>query len=197
MREVELKGVIDDLARRKALVERGGGTLVFEGRLEDRRYDTPERALAQRDEVLRVRVYRDGSGTRAELDWKGPTGYEAGYKVREELSVATADGDELGAVLERIGYVVTRAIDRRVSQYSLAGATVRFEEYPRMDILAEVEGAPEAIERAIRVLGLPRDAFTSERLPEFVARFEARTGERAALCDGELAGTVFYDVRDA
>ena len=28
---------------------------------------------------------------------------------------------------------------------------------------------------------MPRDAFTAERLLAFVARFEARTGERAAL----------------
>jgi adenylate cyclase class IV len=197
MREVEVKGVIDDLARRRAMVEAAGARLVFAGRLEDRRYDTPERALAQRDQVLRVRVYRDDSAARAEIDWKGPTCYEDGYKVREELTVATAGGDDPGAVLERIGFVVTRAIDRYVTQYELAGAVLRFEEYPRMDVLLEVEGAPEAIERAIGVLGMPRETFTSERLPDFVARFESRTGARAALCDGELAGTVHYDIRDA
>jgi adenylate cyclase class IV len=197
MREVEVKGVIDDLARRRAMIELAGARLVFAGRLEDRRYDTPERELAQRDQVLRVRVYRDGSGSRTELDWKGPTGYEDGYKVREELTVSSAGGDDPGDVLERIGYVVTRAIDRKVTQYELDGAVIRFEEYPRMDILAEVEGAPDAIEGAIRALGMPRETFTSERLPDFVARFESRTGKRAALCDGELAGTVHYDVRDA
>ena len=197
MREVEVKGVVDDLVRRRRMVERAGGKLVFAGRLEDRRYDTPERTLAQRDEVLRVRIYRDGAGARAEVDWKGATGYEDGYKVREELTVCTVGGDAPGELLERIGYVVTRAIDRSVAQYELGGATIRFEEYPCMDILAEVEGPPEAIERAIEALGMPRGGFTSERLPDFVARFEARTGQRAALCDEELAGTVRYDVRDA
>jgi hypothetical protein len=57
-----------------------------------------------------------------------------------------------------------------------------------MDVLVEVEGEPEAIERAIEGLGMARGEFTSERLPTFVERFERRTGVRAAICDRELAG---------
>ncbi|HJU64313.1 MAG TPA: hypothetical protein VJ596_01490, partial [Gemmatimonadaceae bacterium] len=61
----------------------------------------------------------------------------------------------------------------------------------------EVEGIPDAIENAVGALGMPRQAFTSERLPAFVERFERRTGERAALCDGELSGSVTYSHDDA
>ena len=88
-------------------------------------------------------------------------------------------------------------IDRDVSQYTLDDATVRFERYPRMDVLVEVEGAPAAIERAIERLELPRSEFSAARLPEFVARYEARTGARAALCDRELAGDFTFQVRNA
>jgi hypothetical protein len=66
-----------------------------------------------------------------------------------------------------------------------------------MDDLVEVEGAPEGIERAIAVLGIARDAFTAERLPQFVRRYEARTGATAALCDSELTGGTRYDLEDA
>ena len=66
-----------------------------------------------------------------------------------------------------------------------------------MDTLVEVEGTPDSIEAAARITGLPRASFTSERLPEFVARYEARTGERAALCDRELAGDYCFSVGDA
>ena len=196
MLEVELKSVLDDSDRRRAMVEAAGGTLVFAGRLEDRRYDTPDEALAARDHVLRVRTYRSGDGARAELDWKGPTRREGGYKLREELDAHVLDPDALVAILDRLGYVVTIAIDREIVQFDLDGAMIRFEHYPCMDDLVEVEGSPERIEGAIAVLGLPRAGFTAERLPEFVQRFEARTRSRAALSEAELAGDRRYDVRN-
>ena len=196
MREVELKGLVPDRSATRAALRAGGAQLVYQGRLEDKRYDSPERALALRDHVLRLRVYRSSS-VRAMLDWKGPTTYVDGYKVREEHSVSLGDPDDLALMLDRLGYVITREIDREIEQYTVVGATVRLEQYPRMDVLAEVEGEPEAIERAIALLGLPRAAFTTERLPDFVRHFEDRTGQRAAICDRELMGDYRYSATDA
>jgi predicted adenylyl cyclase CyaB len=197
MLEVELKSVVDDVPRRRAMVERSGGRLAWAGRLLDRRYDTTARTLAGRDHVLRLRVYHDAGSARAELDWKGPTAHENGYKVREELGVHVAEPDVLADMLERLGYEVTVEIEREIAQYELHGATVRFERYPRLDDLVEVEGTPDQIERAIAAIGLPREGFTSERLPDFVRRFEERTGERAALCEAELRGETRYDPANA
>jgi predicted adenylyl cyclase CyaB len=187
--EVELKSVVDDLDRRRRRVEAAGGALRFAGRLEDRRYDTPDRGLRRRDEVLRVRVRRvPGYGSvRTTVDWKGPTARAGGYKVREELGVGVDDPETLAALLAKLGYDVTEAIDREVWEYEVEGATIRFERYPRMDVLVEVEGVPATIERAVAATGLPRDGFTAERLSDFVRRFEARTGSRAALSDTPLA----------
>ena len=196
-REVELKAVVDDLAHSRGCLERAGARLSFAGRLEDRRWDTPDRALARRDHVLRVRRYLADTGERAELGFKGPTTYVDGFKVREELGAPTGDAAALSQILDVLGYVVTRAIDRRIEQYDLAGAVIRFEEYPRMDLLVEVEGEPEAIERAIAATGIARERFSTDRLPEFVTRYEARTGQRAALCDDELSGRVLYLAEDA
>ena len=198
MRELEVKAVLDDWALRRRQLEAQGAELVFAGRLEDRRYDTPRRALAKRDHVLRVRVYRAEEGAaRCSLDWKGKTTYEDGYKVREELSAATEQPDAVVAILDRLGYVVIHAVDREIAQFDVAGAAVRFERYPRMDDLVEVEGSPAAIEHAIAALGMPRDAFTGERLRDFVLRFQARTGERASLSDGDLPRAPAYRLEDA
>jgi predicted adenylyl cyclase CyaB len=196
MREVELKAIVAEPDAAIARVRAAGATLAYVGRLEDRRYDTPDFALRLRDQLLRLRIYRSGE-VRALLDWKGPTAYETGYKVREELSTGIGDPDALATLLERLGYVVTREIDRWIEQYLLEGATVRFERYPRLDVLVEVEGEPAAIERAIAVLGLPREAFTTMRLPDFVRIFEDRTGERAAICDRELTGDYRFSSIDA
>lgn len=189
VREVELKGVVDDLPARRARVEAAGARLVLEGRLEDRRYDTPDRQLTREDVVLRLRAYRGTDGTAwATLDWKGPTHLESGYKVRDELSTGCADAAVLGRVLGLLGYIVTREVDRDIVQYELAGATVRFESYPRMDCLVEVEGTPAAIEAAIEALGLPRAGFTTERLQSFALRFWQRTGRSPATSEAELSG---------
>jgi len=186
MREVELKAVVDDLALRRARVEAAGATLVFVGRLEDRRYDTADRRLVRDDLVLRLRTYRDVRGVRSHLDWKGPTERVNGFKVRDELSTSVGDGDMLATMLTHLGYEIVREIDRQITQYEWRGTTIRFEEYPRMDILVEVEGTPEGIEAAIEMVGLARGVFTAGRLPDFVAAYERRTGVLAALSDREV-----------
>jgi predicted adenylyl cyclase CyaB len=186
-REVELKSVVHDEEDCRRRVEEAGARIVFKGRLEDRRYDTTDRRLTGSDEVLRLRTYAGDADARATLEWKGPTRVEYGYKVRDEIVANTTDPAALAGILERLGYTVIGEIDRDVVQYAFERATVRFERYPRMDALVEVEGLPDDIERAILALGMPRDAFSAERLPAFVARFEARTGERAALNRRQVA----------
>jgi predicted adenylyl cyclase CyaB len=197
MHEVELKSVVDDFDGRQARVRAAGARRVFAGRLEDRRYDTPEHALNERDHVLRLRRQWGSGRSGAWLDWKGPTQYETGYKVREEISMPVPDPEVVALLLERLGYVVTREIDRDVVIYSLHGATVRFERYPKMDDLVEVEGSPDAIERAIAGLGIDRDSFTADRLFAFARRFEERTQTRAALCERELSGDYRYEMAEA
>ncbi|HUR00734.1 MAG TPA: class IV adenylate cyclase [Gemmatimonadaceae bacterium] len=188
MREIELKAVVDDVAKRRKLVEGGGAKLTFDGKLRDQRYDSEARELAGKDEVLRVRSYQTKKGTETFLDWKGPTEIRDVYKVREEISTRVEDRGALAAILDRLGYTLTREIDRDIAQYKLGGCTIRFETYPRMDTLVEVEGEPEQIETAIESLGMARGSFTSERLAQFVERFEQRTGVRGAISDRELAG---------
>ena len=186
MIEIELKAVVDDVARCRAAVERAGGTLEMDGRLEDRRYDLPDGSIGARDHVLRVRVFRDSTSEHASLEWKGPVEMRDGYKLREEIGTSVTDARALIAIVERLGFIVSREIDRDIAQYSLHGATVRFERYPRMDDLVEVEGDVDAIERAVAALGLPRDAFNADNLPAFVERYERRTGRNAAICDADL-----------
>ena len=193
MREVELKSVVADPDRAVAALRAAGAVPSLDGRLSDARYDTPDRALLARDYVLRLRVFTGGAGAQASLDWKGPTTIVDGYKVREELSTGIGDADALARILDGLGYLVIREVDRVISQFEFRGAAVRVERYPRMDALIEIEGEPAAIEAAIAGAGLPRAGFTPERLQDFVLRFEARTGRRAALCDRELAGDYRYD----
>ena len=192
MLEVELKAVVTDLVATRKRLEKAGARLTYEGRLVDRRYDIESRDLADRDEVLRVRRYESGGSAKTYLDWKGRTETQGAYKIREEISTLVDDFAATEQILDKVGFMVTMEIDREIAQYQLDGATIRFETYPRMDVLVEVEGTPDAIEQAIEALGMARGEFTSERLATFVSRFEKRTGVRAAICDRELTGDSQY-----
>jgi predicted adenylyl cyclase CyaB len=192
MREVELKSVVPDPEHLVDALRAAGAVSILEGRLSDTRYDTGDRALLARDHVLRLRVFSGAAGSHASLDWKGATSLADGYKVREEISSAIGDADALARMLDGLGYVVIREVQRTISQFEFLGAVVRVERYPRMDALVEIEGDPVAIESAIAGSGLPRGGFTAERLSDFVTRFESRTAQRAALSDRELAGDYRY-----
>jgi len=180
--ELELKARVDDPAALERAIVDAGGELMFRGEMIDRRYDRKGR-LARRDEVLRLRVFRPDSGAApfGVLGWKGPVSVRDGYKHRAEHEAQVAQPEAARFIFERLGYEVVLRIDRKIAEYRLAGATVRIEWYPAMDVLVEIEGEPEAIERAVRATGLARDRFLPEALAHFVRAYEERTGRTARL----------------
>src|SRR5258708_31526682 len=117
--------------------------------------------LAEGDEVVRLRVYEpaDGRGAWGVLGGKGPVSARNGYKHRAETETRVADARAALAILERLGYEVILAIDRRIETWRLGGAVCRLEWYPAMGVLLEVEGEPAAIEKAAAATGLPRHQF--------------------------------------
>ena len=178
--ELELKAVVADPAALRARLSSAGRAARMRGRMLDRRYDRGGE-LAARDEVLRVRTFLfAGGGSETVLGWKGPVRRSPqGYKQREEHELGVSAAPH--PILRALGYDVVHAVDREVEVYDVAGATVRVECYPDMDTLLEIEGTPDAIESAIGITGIDRDAFTADSLAEFVRRFEARTGRPAVL----------------
>lgn len=196
MIELELKSVLANLDEVRKKLDDMGATLAFHGTLEDRRYDTPDRKLRHHDQVLRLRVATNSEGAHARVEFKGPTAVQSGYKRREEIGSDIGDAAAAATMLRCLGYEVTMSIDRVIWQYQLHGATVRLERYPRMDDLVEVEGCIADIEKAIAALGMPREGFTSERLRDFVWRYETRTRQRAAVSQAALESGVGTDWLD-
>lgn len=179
--EIEVKARVPDVKAFESALLRSGATVEFAGEMTDHRFDRKQR-LAARDEMLRLRIYRPESGpARGELCWKGPVEAEGDYRHRPEVEFAVGDPWNALELLGRLGFAETERIERLVTVYRLGDATLRLERYPEMDILVEVEGEPEGIERAIGATGLPREAFLPESLPYFVSRYEERTGRPARL----------------
>ena len=112
-----------------------------------------------------------------------------GYKVRRELEYQVVPlGTNPRELLETLGYRETQRIDRFVEYYDVESAAIRIEWYPRMDVLIEVEGNPVAIERALRVTGVPRERWRPDPLPVFAAEYQDRTGVPAVLSLAGLGG---------
>jgi adenylate cyclase class IV len=154
----------------------------------DVRYDRSGE-LASRDEVLRLRLFRDPAGERAVLAWKGPASISSeGLKIRRELEYEIRSASAPPAAFpEALGYLPVFTIERYVEYYRLGTADARLEWYPRMDTLIEIEGDVEGIEAGIQATGIPRAAFTPEPLSVFAVRFALRTGTAAAMTLAELA----------
>lgn len=195
--EHELKARLEEdsdaFARR---LREAGWRRTFRGEMRDRRYDSPERRLEAEDRVLRLRRWRgdaarapseiDSALPRAVLGWKGPAATSGGFKVREERETEVADADAMAGILARLGFPeVTMTIDRWVEIWDKGTVTVRIERYPRMDVLVEAEGPPEAVEAILPELGLPREAWSSAPLSTFISEFERRTGRTARLAEEE------------
>jgi adenylate cyclase class IV len=184
--ELELKAVVPDPDLVRARVLAAGATPGFRGYLYDRRLDRAGTLTAE-DQVLRVRAYK-GAGGHTVLGWKGRTERTAdGYKSRPELEVKVEGSPSpLLSLFKLLGYEVVHTIDRVVETYTVAGATLRLEWYPRMDVLIEVEGTPACIEEAITIIGLPRAEFTAESLTAFTGRYRDRTGRASAVSLSEI-----------
>lgn len=184
--------MVEDPSALRRRLESAGAAPGFRGLMVDRRYDRDGGLLAL-DHVLRLReLAGPGEEPQYLVSWKGPTGVTAeGYKSRTELEyqlrALRAPPAEL---FEKLGYQEVQRIERYVEYYRLAGADVRLEWYPRMDVLVELEGEPEAIEAALRSIGIPREQWSADPLPLFAARYAVRTGVPAALSREELKGSV-------
>lgn len=165
-------------------LEEAGWERRFAGRMVDLRFDTPDGELSSRDEVLRLRVYvPDGDRDPvAVLGWKGPADQAEGFKRREELETEVASAEAARRIVGRLGFSrVAERIDRRIRLYVRGGVSARLEEYPEMDVLVELEGPPEEVRERMAETGLGSDRWKPWPLPEFVRRYEERTGGKARL----------------
>jgi adenylate cyclase class 2 len=120
-------------------------------------YDTQDRKMRARTEILRIRNYAGKwTVTHKRLPDVGPG--EDAHKHRIEIETEVADGSVLAEVFQSIGLVAAFRYEKWRSEWSDGEGQCVIDETPIGDY-AELEGSPEWIDRAAARLAVDRSSY--------------------------------------
>ena len=176
--ETEVKFRVTDIAQLERDLQRLGFRLLTPSAFErNTLYDTPERSLLVRHEILRLRSY----GGRWVLTHKAvPPDYDPAerYKQRVETETLVEDGDAIATIFERLGlrpvfvYEKWRTEWADVTGHCVIDATA-------IGVFAELEGPVEWIDAACRGLRLAASEFTTMSYGRLFEIWKSETGSDA------------------
>jgi adenylate cyclase class 2 len=154
--ETEIKFRLDqfaDLAGFTARLPAAGFTLVTPRSFESNvLYDTPDRQMRARTEILRIRNYAGRCLlTHKRLPDAGPA--EDTHKHRIETETEVSDGDALAQVFRSLGLVPAFRYEKWRTEWSAGEGHCVIDETP-IGNYAELEGPAEWIDRAAARLGI-------------------------------------------
>jgi len=156
--ETEIKFRVDDpadLARR--LREAGfheDTPRTFESNVL---FDTPDRSMRSRTEILRIRSYGDRWVITHKRLPDGRPGEDV-HKHRIETETEVGDGEVLAQVFKSIGLVEAFRYEKWRSEWSDNHGHCVIDETP-IGNFAELEGAPDWIDRTAAQLGVDRSSY--------------------------------------
>ena len=120
-------------------------------------YDTPDRAMRGRTEILRIRNYAGNwTVTHKRLPDVGPG--EDAHKHRVETETEVGDGDVLAQIFKSLGLVEAFRYEKWRSEWSDGEGKCVIDETP-IGNFAELEGLPEWIDRTAARIGVDRSAY--------------------------------------
>lgn len=163
--EMEVKYYLADLPALEARLQSLGAKPVQPRTHETNlRFDLPDGSLSRTYQVLRLR-----QDSAARLTYKGPSRYDQGVRVRQEIEFRVSDFEAARELFEALGYQVSMMYEKYRITYELDGVQVTLDEMPYGNF-AELEGPnPQAIQAANRRLDLNWEA----RVPEsYTALFD-------------------------
>jgi adenylate cyclase class 2 len=120
-------------------------------------YDTPDRAMRGRTEILRIRNYAGKwTVTHKRLPDVGPG--EDAHKHRVETETEVGDGDVLSQIFKSLGLGEAFRYEKWRSEWSDGEGHCVIDETP-IGNFAELEGLPEWIDRTAARIGVDRSAY--------------------------------------
>ena len=158
--ETEIKFRVNDLAGLSQRLEAAGFTLQTPRAFESNvLYDTPDRRMRARTELLRIRSYAGRwTLTHKRLPDAGPG--EDTHKHRVETETEIADGEALAQVFLSIGLVAAFRYEKWRTEWSDGEGDCVVDETP-IGNYAELEGSAEWIDRAAARLGVAPSQYVT------------------------------------
>ena len=176
--EIEIKLRIHDPAALKRKLDALGARLLHRVHESNTVFDTSRHRLRKTGQLLRLRIEsRAGScagsraGTphsprspfRSVLTYKHPVRSNPGrrYKIRKELELSVDNTSALGQIFMSLGFRPSFRYEKYRTTYrlpNLQSVLVELDETP-IGVFLELEGAPQSIDRASRLLGFTPDDY--------------------------------------
>jgi adenylate cyclase, class 2 len=172
-RENEIKVAVTDLSAVEARLRCLGFQILHPRVFESNQiYDTAEAALRARGELLRIRQ----AGNRSIFTYKGRATITR-HKEREELEVSIGDPQNLGTILERLGYIPRFRYEKYRTEWFIGDdeGIVMLDETPVGNFM-ELEGPPDWIDRTATLLGYAESDYLSLSYARLYAEDCARRG---------------------
>ena len=156
--ETEIKFRVRDLGGLARRLEEAGFHLdtprTFESNVL---YDTPDRKMRARTEILRIRSYGGKTTlTHKRLPDDGPG--EDRHKHRIETETEISDGKALAEVFQSLGLIAAFLYEKWRSEWSDGEGHCVVDETP-IGNFAELEGEPAWIDRVAAKLGVPHSEY--------------------------------------
>jgi adenylate cyclase class 2 len=178
MDEVEIKFRVSDPAALLERARRAGFSEATPPTHEfNTLYDTPDRKLRQRGQLLRIRHYGD-RWVMTHKSHPPETSAADRHKRRIELETEVSDGAALAEVFSALGYVPVFSYEKYRAEWNDGTGHLVLDETP-LGTLAELEGDPDWIDRTAAKLGVTPDEYMTASYGMLFLEWKAATGDPA------------------
>jgi adenylate cyclase class 2 len=176
--ETEIKFRVEDLAGLSQRLQGAGFHLKTPRSFESNvLYDTPDRQMRARTEILRIRSYAGRwTLTHKRLPDIGPG--EDAHKHRIETETEISDGKALAEVFQSLGLVAAFRYEKWRSEWEDGEGHCVVDETPIGDF-AELEGTAEWIDRTAKQMGIDPGRYITLSYGRLFEQWRERQGSSA------------------
>lgn len=176
--EIELKFCVADVRALRSAADGLGFRLVTERTFESNTlYDTADRQLRGRRQILRLRKYGARSTVTHKRQADGGDG-DLRYKTRIETESLIEDVDALAEMFTQLGYGPVFRYEKFRTELEMDEGHLVLDETP-IGVWAELEGPPAWIDTMLEQLDIATELRSTESYGKLFLRWKAETGSPA------------------